>query len=175
MNSPNSPSQPLQGLDFVFESGLKKLDDYVKLIDAIDLKMSVVIAFMGALDIGLLAAIFSSRADELRSLFPWWTKVGFGIGFVATGLGIYKAFQAFRFRQYYGGIPFEDLVKWTNESETRIKEVFLPTILDAIITDQLIIGKKQTHAERAVRYVFVALIAFLVSCAEIAVRKFFLK
>lgn len=172
MSSRNPPSQPLQGLDFVFESGLKKIDDYVKLIDALDLKVSVLIAFIGALDIGLLAAIFSSRVEEVKATLSFFSKVGFGVAFTATILGIYTAFHAFRMRQYYSGIAFEDLVRWTNEREQRIKEAFLPTIRDAIIGNEAIIGKKQTWAAFAVWCVFIALLAFVASCAEIAIRRF---
>ncbi len=164
------PSELLLGLDFVFDAGLRKIEEQSKYYDSIDVKMGVLIGFLGALVAGFLAVLFASDPGKFRQLLS--KSAGIGLGFasslVAASLGF--SFQAFRMRQFYSGISYRDLITWTNEDVRNIKKAFLPTLQRAIERNAHQLALKQKNARRAVWFVLLALIALLGTAATIVVQ-----
>jgi len=160
----------LPSLDFVFDAGLKKIEEQVKEIEALDLKMAVLIGFLGALVVGLLAVLFALDSTKITQLLSTTSKIGLAIGVLFITATLYHAFQGFRLRNYYGGVKFKDLVGCANQDIQATKEKFLPTLIRTIEVNELPIAKKQSHANRAIWFVFFAFLAFLVTLAEVGIR-----
>ncbi len=167
---PMAAAGPLLSLDLVFETGIKKIQDQGRLIDALDLKMSVLIGFLGALIIGLLAGLLNSDPAKTKQILRWWSKLGLAVGAALVTASLYTAFQAFRPRRYSAGLKFSDLLPYTNEDTKNTKEVFLPTLDYGIKENEATIAIKQRHVKRAVWCVFLALLVFLASLGEVAAR-----
>ncbi|GEM_PF-4337483 len=158
---------PPSGVHFVYDSGIKKIDQQEKLIDSLDVKMGVLVGFLGASIVGLLAAALTSDAGRMAHLLWRPTKVVFSIGIVLIVVCLCLAYQAFKMRQYYDGIPFKSLVEWTNEDVGRTKEAFLPMLL-GYIDDHL--KATQIWARRAIFWAFVTLIVLWVSLMLLGVQ-----
>jgi hypothetical protein len=162
--------QPLLGVDFVFDAGLKKIEEHQKTIDSLDLKMGVLIGLLGAFIVGMLAAVFSGEAPGLAARIPCAGRTLLALGAVLVGVSLLFAFQAFRVREFFSGVRFQDLIEWTNE-ETRItKGAFLPTLLESVELNESRIKRKQRNAKAAVWFVFVALMIFLSSLIVIGLK-----
>lgn len=63
------------GLNFVFELGLKKIEEHERLVDALDLKMSILIAFFGAIITGVLAGVFTIDLAKMVQLTSIATRI----------------------------------------------------------------------------------------------------
>ncbi len=170
-NSNNStPEQPLLGVDFVYDTGIKKIEEHQRTIDSLDLKMGVLIGLLGAFIVGMLAAVFSAEAPGLAAQLPWTGRVLLGLGVVSVGASLVFAYRAFRVREFFGGVRFQDLIEWTNE-ETRItKGAFLPTLLESVEWNESRIKRKQGDAKAAVRSVFFALMIFLLGLIAMGLK-----
>jgi len=53
---------PLLGIDFVFDMGLKKIEEQLKDIETLDVKVAVLLGFLGTVVVALLAR--SSRLTQ---------------------------------------------------------------------------------------------------------------
>lgn len=160
-NAPGGPTPPLS-INFVFDSGVKKIEQQEKLIDSLDVKMGVLIGLLGAFIVGLLAAVLTSEASHVILLVWGLTKVVFLLGIVLLFICLICAYQSFKARQYYYGIPFGDLIEWTNEDPGIAKTAFLPTLYDAIKGNDIELDKKQRWARRAIVSVFGALVVLCI-------------
>jgi hypothetical protein len=158
------------GLDFVFEAGKQKIDEQLRYIDSLDVKMGVLIAFLGAIIAGLGIALLASDAAKLRTLLAWHVVTLASVVLVVLAADLYFAFQAFRVRQYYFGVRFQDLVPWTNENLHEIKKAFLPTLIRTVDLNERQLKVKQHNALRAVQFVFVTLLALLLTVISILAR-----
>lgn len=165
MPEPETPKnmQPLCSLEFVFEMGLKKLEHQERLIDSLDVKMGVLIGFLGAFIVGLLAAAFTSDARKLLPSLWCPTKVVLAAGLLLIGISLYFAFQAFRTREYSLGLNVAELSQWSNEAEPETKNAFLPTILKAIEGSKGQLTLKGDSTRRAIWFVFAGLMALLIA------------
>lgn len=123
---------PLLGIDFVFDMGMKKIDEQVRDIEALDVKVGVLLGFLGAVLVALLALVFAAEPSTLTALMGWQGRILLLLGIAFTGLALVNAFQAFRPRQYYVSPRFSDMFRWANEDSKRTKFVFLPTLLAAV-------------------------------------------
>ena len=174
---PDPPDQeaelPLLGIDFVFEMGMKKIEEQVKDIEALDLKISVLLGFLGMILVGLLALVFSAEPTDVQTLVGWQTGVLLLLGVLFTGVALVNAFQAFRFRQYYGSPRFSDLFRWANEDPRQTKLVFLNTLLAAVNGNNERLENKQLYANRAGWFVLFSFLSFLFAIISVGV-KFFL-
>ncbi len=163
---------PLLGLDFVSEVSTKRIDEQIKLIEAIDLKMSVLVGFLGTLIVGMLAGLLAVDISRIASLFSWTSKIGIGIAMGCVAFALVTAFQAFRTRQYHTHVSIEDLIPWANENPKVIKEVFLPTLVEAIRRNDRQVTAKTKNASRAVWSTFLAILSLLFALADFVFRMF---
>ena len=158
-------------IDFAYDAGLKKIDEQLKSVESLDTKMGVLIGFLGALIVGLLAALLASDPAKVHNLISRRTVE---IGFAATAMllagDLYFAFQAFRMRRLYSGVRFQDLVTWADEELKETKRAFLPTLIQAVNRNEERLKVKQRHALHAVWLVFVTLLALLTMTAMVGVR-----
>jgi len=162
--------QPLLGLDFVFAAGQSKIEEQSRLHEAIDVKMGVLIAFLGALVAGLLAALFASEPTKVSTLLSGPAKIGLALAGALVIFALYFSFQAFRMRQFYAGIKFKDLVAWSNEEVRNIKQAFLPTLLKAVEENESKLRVKQQNAKRAIWVSLFVLLSLLGTATTIVIR-----
>ena len=161
---------PLLGIDFVFDMGLKKIEEQVKNIEALDVKVAVLLGFLGTILVGFLALVFAAQPAAVKTLVSWLTSTLLLVGLIFTGLALVNAFQAFRFTVYYGSPRFSDLFRWANEDPRQTKLVFLNTLLAAVNGNDKRLEDKQTHANRAGWLVLFAFLSFLFAIIEIGIR-----
>lgn len=167
----NDPSAGTSlGIEFVYDAGLQKIREQMSLIDSLDVKMGVLIGFLGVLIAGTLAAFVTATPSTLSRVHTWWSKVLLGLAGLSVAASLYSAFQAFRMRRYQSGARFEDLYVWANEDVNNTKKEFLPTILASVRTNDEQLRLKQHHARWAVCLVFTALLALLLVECIIAIR-----
>jgi len=159
------------GMDFVYDAGLKKIDEQLKSAEALDTKMGVLVAFLGALIAGLLAALLASDTTKVRTLISARiTQVGFAATAILFAGDLYFAFQAFRMRRLYSGVRFQDLVSWADEDLQDTKRAFVPTLIRAVNMNEQALKVKQQNALRAVWLVFVTLLVLLAVTISIGVE-----
>jgi hypothetical protein len=166
----------LPGLEFVFDLGLRKIEEQEKLMDAIDLKMSVFIAFYGALVIGLMGLVIGMMAvgdsGGIRPVVSGPSAIIFLGSVAAFVIGLFSAFQAYRPRMYYKGIRFADLMEYPATPAVEIRDVFLPTLRKATDHNDNVLAMKQRFATWAAWAVFIGVLGMLVGITEVAVRLF---
>ena len=161
---------PLLGIDFVFDMGLKKIEEQVKNIESLDVKISVLLGFLGTILVGLLALVFVAQPSAVKTLVGWQIGVFLLLGLIFTGLALVNAFQAFRFTQYYGSPRFSDLFRWANEDPRQTKLVFLNTLLAAVNGNDERLENKQMHANRAGWLVLFAFLSFLFAIIQVGLE-----
>jgi hypothetical protein len=162
--------QPLLGLDFVFAAGQNKIEEQGRFHEAIDVKMGVLIALLGAFVAGLLAALFASEPTKVSTLLSVPAKIWLALTASLLTLALYFSFQAFRTRHFYAGIKFRDLVAWSNEEVRSIKQAFLPTLLKAVEENESSLRVKQQNAKRAIWVSLLVLLSLLGTAITIVVR-----
>ena len=143
---------------FVYDSGLQKIEQQVKLRDSIDVKTGVLIGFLGAFIIGLLVTCVTGEGSRASSWLWLPTKVVLSIGVSLVVFCLYFAFRAFRSRQYYYGIRFQDLIKWVKQDVATTKEAFVSVLLDAIEANDRELTRKEINARRAEMLVLAVLL-----------------
>lgn len=165
------PSADTPGIDFVFNAGLQKIDEQLKSVESLDVKMGVLIGFLGAIIAGLLVALLASDSTKVRALLAGdIVEILISVVWVLFAADPYFAFQAFRVRQYYLGVRFKDLVPWANEDVHDTKKAFLPTLVKTVDLNERLLALKQLNGARAVWSVFATLLALLVTVALIGAR-----
>ena len=101
---PDPPDQeaelPLLGIDFVFDMGIRKIEEQVKEIEALDLKIGILFGFLGTVLVALLAVVFAA-APQMVGAIGRLEQAFLLIGLTSALLAIISAFQAFRVRQSY--------------------------------------------------------------------------
>lgn len=162
-NGGRQPGEEGSGIEFVYSAGLQKIREQMSLIDSLDVKMGVLIGFLGALVVAALAALLTASPSRLAYLGNWRSgmplAIAASLGAVAGSL--FFAYQAFRMRHYYSGPRFQDLYEWANEEPENTKKEFLPTLLEAVNLNEQQLEVKQRNAQRAVLWVFLALLALV--------------
>src|SRR3990170_2998393 len=93
---------PLLGIDFIFEMGMKKIEEQLKEIEALDIKLGILFGFLGTVLVALIAVIFTAERGTIESLVGWPVQIFLFLGIVLTGLALVNTFLAFRIRQYFG-------------------------------------------------------------------------
>lgn len=155
---------------FVYESGVDKIREQLGLIDSLDVKMGVLIGFLGALIVGFLAALLAASSPALTHLLNREAKGLLGAAALLVAASLYFAFQAFRMRRYQSGARFQDLYEWAKEETEKTQEEFLPTLLETVDLNDLQLKRKPANAQRAVLSVFLALWLLLAGECIIAIR-----
>ena len=159
---PNQEPEPtLLGIDFVFEMGMKKIEEQLKEFEALDLKVSVLFGFLGAVLIALLATYFASEERTARILIGSVVGIPLVLGVTFTGIAIWNAFQAFRLRQTYSTPRFADLFYKASEDPKQTKYEFLNTLLIAEVANKEPLDRKLYHAMRAAWFVLLGFLTFL--------------
>ncbi len=164
--------RPLLGIDFVFEMGMKKIEEQVKEIDALDLKIAVLFGFLGTVLVALLAVVFAAEQHRTNDLADWLGLFLLLVGVLFTGVAIFNAFQGFRIRQYSGSPRFEDLFRWADKDPKQTKYAFLNTLLTAVNDNNIRIGGKHSYANRASWFVFLGFLSFLFAIIAVGTRIF---
>jgi uncharacterized oligopeptide transporter (OPT) family protein len=114
-----------QGINFVYDAGLKKIGQQLSSVESLDVKMGVLIGFLGALVAGLLAALLVSEESKISDLFSGVvTRSALAATVVLLVFDLYFAFQSFRVRKLYTGARFRDLVDWADEEVRETKVAF---------------------------------------------------
>ncbi len=152
--------QRTSGIEFVYDAGLQKIREQLALIDSLDVKMGVLIGFLGALIAGSLAALLAAAPSTLSHLLGWPKSAFLGVAALLVAASLYFAFQAFRMRRYQSGARFQDLYEWANEEAERTMREFLPTLMDAVDFNDLRLKRKQENARLAVLSVFLVVTHF---------------
>lgn len=175
---PEAPPErnPLLGLDFVFQAGQQKIKEQLSSVDSLDVKMGVLVAFLGALVTGILAALLAAEPSKVHILlgqpvwFGWVILVLLALDAILIATTLVFSFYAFRVREFNSGIRFEDLYEWTNEDPKDIKYIFLPTIKEGIERNEKLIGQKGRSARNAAWFALWALLGLLITAATIVLR-----
>ena len=153
--------QPLLGIDFVFEMGMKKIEEQLKEIEALDVKLGILFGFLGTVLVALIAVIFTVERATIESSLSWAVQLLLLLGIVLTGLALVNTFLAFRIRQYFGTPRFSDMVGWLYEDAARTKFVFVDTLLEAVTRNSQRLDDKQVYTNRAIWRVFLGFLSFL--------------
>ena len=160
-----------QGINLVYDAGLKKIGQQLSSVESLDVKMGVLIGFLGALVAGLLAALLVSEESKISDLFSGVvTRSALAATIVLLVFDLYFAFQSFRVRKLYTGVQFQDLVDWADEQVRETKVAFLPTLIEAVDLNESQLKVKQRNAARAVRLVFVTLLVLLMLLVAVGIR-----
>ncbi|HEV3277635.1 MAG TPA: hypothetical protein VG860_12530 [Terriglobia bacterium] len=159
---------PPSGVDFVYDAGLKKIGEQLKSVESLDTKTGVLIGFLGAVIVGLLAAVFAADPAKIHPLVAGrFFDFILGAIILMLAIDLYFALQAFRMRKLYTGVHFQDLVEWVNEGVVETKKAFLPTLIETVELNQSQLTVKQRNAVRAVWCVFFTFLAILLAVAAI--------
>ncbi len=165
------PGSPPRGIDFVYETVLKKIEQQQKLVDSLDVKMGILVAFLGTFIVGLLVAALTSEVSKVAPQLWLATKVIVLAGITLAGACLYFAFDAFKEgRQFFSGVRPRDLVSWVSEEVETTKKAFLPTILWAVDANDHQLSLKGDSARRAIIWVFFALGVLWVSLLLLGVQ-----
>ncbi|MGH9450871.1 MAG: hypothetical protein ACRD11_10035 [Terriglobia bacterium] len=168
--------QPLLGLDLVFEAGQRKISEQLQSVDSLDIKMGVLVGFIGALVAGLLAALLAAEPSKVHGLlnpsasFGWTILVLLALDAALIAVALVTSFNAYRPRKFKAGIKFEDLFKWTNEDTKGIKLTFLPVLKKTIQINDHLLRSKQESAQKAAWFTLGALLGLLITAAVIVLR-----
>lgn len=177
-----SSDQPLLGLSLAFREAQRKLQEQLATADSLDVKMGVLVGFLGALLTGILAAVLVAEPGKVHALLNpagssshpvVWGWVIFGLFALDAGLvaaALITSFNAYRPRNLKSGIPFKVLYEWTNEPTREIKFIFLPTLKRGIELNEGILGSKQRSAQKAAWLTLGALLALLLTAAALVIR-----
>lgn len=164
---------PLLGIDFVFEMGIKEIEEQLREMDALNLKIAVLYGFLGTVLVALLALTFAAAEKRIAETSVGWQGLGLLlVGTGLTGVAIFNAFQAFRVRQHEGIPRFEDLFRWTNDDPKRIRYAFLNTLLRAVAGNKTRLADKLAYANRATLFALLAFLSFLFAIIAVGVRTF---
>ncbi len=165
-------SQPgaTSDIEFVYTAGLEKIREQLGLIDSLDVKMGVLIGFLGALIAAILAALLTVAPSTLSTLHAWQSRAVLSVTALLVAASLYFAFQAFRMRRYQSGARFQDLYAWANEEAESTQKEFLPTLLEAVELNDRQLERKQESARWAVWSVFLALLLLLGGECMIAIK-----
>ncbi|MGH9345453.1 MAG: hypothetical protein ACRD19_17025 [Terriglobia bacterium] len=176
MTGEQRDQQPLLGLHFVFQEAQRKIREQLETADSMDVKMGVLVGFLGALVAGLLAAILVAEPGKVHALLnppAWfgWIILGLlALDAVLIAVALVTSFDAYRPREFKSGIQFEDLYPWTNEEAKNIRYTFLPTLEAGIKRNEALLKPKRKSAQKAAWFTLGALLALLITAAAIMVR-----
>ena len=149
------------GVDFVFEMGMKKIEEQVKQIEALDLKIGILFGFLGAMLAGFLAVIFAASRENVTAVgLPEKLLLA---GVVLTPVAVVFTYKAFRLHAEEGTPRFQDIFPWALEDPKETKRVFLDTLREGVERIAVTVEAKQRNALRATRFVLFAYLAFLVA------------
>lgn len=177
-----SGEQPLLGLSLAFSEAQRKLQEQLETADSLDVKMGVLVGFLGALLTGILAAVLVAEPGKVHALLnpvgpsshpgAWgWVIFGlFALDAVLVATALITSFNAYRPRSLKSGIPFKVLYDWTNEPSREIKFTFLPTLKKGVELNEDILRRKQRSAQQAAWLTLGALLALLLTAAALVIR-----
>lgn len=171
--------QPMLALNLVFREAQSKLREQLATADALDVKMGVLVGFLGALVTGILAALLVAEPGKVHALLNpdgktgvsgWILLVLLAVDAILIGAALVCSFDAYRPRKLKAGIPFANLYEWTNELPREIRYSFLPTLAKGIELNDTMLRPKQRSAQKAAWLTLGALLSLLVTAAAIVVR-----
>lgn len=173
-SNPDPPTP--KSLYLVFGAGQRKIEEQLKSADSLDVKMGVLVAFLGALTAGVLAALLAGEPGKIHALLnppSWmaWLLLGLLVlDAVLVCIALVASFNAFRPREFRSGVRFNDLLEWTNEDPARIRYVFLPTLQRGVEINDQLLSPKRVSAQKAAWFTLFALLSLLVTAATFVLR-----
>lgn len=176
MPQDNQEPTPPKGLYFVFAAGQRKIEEQLKSVDSLDVKMGVLVAFLGALVAAFLAALFAAEPGKIHVLLnppSWiaWLLIGLlGLDAALVAVALVASFNAYRPRELLSGPKFSDLMEWTNEEPARIRYVFLNTLQLATDTNDKLLSPKRRNAQKASWFTLFALLSLLATAVAFVLR-----
>lgn len=162
---------PLHGIDFVFEMGMRKIEEQVNAIEALDQKVGILLGFLGAILTGLLGVIFTATPQSTE-VIGRLGKALLLVGVILIGVAIYFAFKAFLMAPYSGLPKFSNLFQWANEETKQTKNVFLYTLLAATKQNIETLASKQKYSRRAGWAVLWAFLSLLLAIIAVGTKIF---
>lgn len=153
----------LKGIHFVFEMGLRKVDEQMQIIKDIDSKMGILIGFIATFVALLVGFLLGSEPTKIGSIHSGLTPFFFYPFLLLLLLALIRCFQAFRVRDYFAAFHFPPMVKWANEEPALIKRAFIGGVLEAIQRNFAEIGRKRKYASQGTWLIlFAVVLLFLV-------------
>ena len=173
MADSNRPDEelPLLGIDFVFDMGMKKIEEQVREIEAIDVKIGILLGFLGTVLVALLAVVFTAEPKSVALVGRVEQTFLLG-GLLFVGFAICFAFAAFRVSQYFGTPRFSDLFRWANEDPKQTKWLFLDILRDAVKGNIERLESKQRYARLATWFVLFAFLSLLFAIIGVGMKIF---
>lgn len=163
------PLPELRGVHFVFEMGLRKVDEQMGIIKDIDSKMGILIGFIATFVALLVGFLLGAEASKIESVHKGFTPYFFYLFLLLLLAALICCFQAFRLRDYFAAFHFPPMVEWANEEPALIKRAFIGGVLQAVQRNFDVIGRKRRYAELgtwlilfAVVFLFLVLVSLIV-------------
>ena len=157
----------LEGIDLVFEMGLKQIDDQLKSVESIDLKISVLIGFLGLILVTTSGFVVTAREILGRNnILQYFFILGILLIFVA----LFRAFRSLRTSPFRLPFNLEEFVQWANMKEKEIKDNFVGDILDAFRHNQYELEKKTSYFKSSMRFTLSGLLFFTIPLIVILLK-----
>ena len=175
MSVPNDQEAefPLLGIDFVFEMGMKKIEEQLKEIEALDVKLGILFGFLGTVLVALLAVVFTAEQSAGKALVGWPGQVSFLCGTTSTGLAIVIAFFAFRKGRSSASPPYQAILPWVHGDPKHTKFAFVNTLLTAVEANDQSLKDKQGYTKWATWFAFLGFLSFLFAIIVMSSRLLF--
>mgnify|MGYP001564542950 FL=1 len=158
----------LEGIDFVFEMGLKQIDMQMRTVESIDLKISILSGFLGLVLVTTAGFVFTAKEGvEMGAILQY----PFTLGIILIFIALLNALQSSRTRLFRFPINFEELVKWANEEEKNIKDNFSGDVLGAFRHNQSELKKKTNYFKWSMVFTFLGILFFTIPLIVILVER----
>lgn len=151
----------LQGIDLVFEMGLRKVDEQLRTIEAIDSKMGILIGFIGTFAALLVGFFLGAEPEKVQVLLMGWTPLFFYPSLIFLPFALVRCFQAFKIHDYFAAYQFPPMVEWANEDPRKTKNAFMGGVLKAVKGNAADIRRKRHYANQGTWLILFALALLL--------------
>ena len=160
-NADQGKQNQLLGIDFVFEMGLRKVDEQLCTIRDIDSKMGILIGFIGTFVALLVGFFLGGEPGRFQTLLLGWTPFFFYPSLILLLLALVHCFRAFKIRDYFAAFQYPLMVEWANENPRKIKYAFIGGVLEAVERNALEIARKRHFASRGIWLILFAVVFLL--------------
>lgn len=153
----------LKGIHFVFEMGLRKVDEQMEIIKDIESKMGILIGFIATFVALLVGFLLGGEPATTKTIHSGITPFFFYPFLLLLLLALIRCFQAFKIRDYFAAYHLPPMVEWANEEPALIKNAFIGGVLQAVQRNFGEIGRKRKYASQGTWLIlFAVVLLFLV-------------
>ena len=139
----NTDQVPPQGINFVFEMGVKLVEKQLETIDKLDAKIGVLWGLLSAVIIWTLTGVAASQIQFPDAAFPRNLPLYvFSFGILVFVIGFGFAFAALLPKQYYLPVNYRAMVESVELEESVIKFRFTEGVLQAYLRNGMMISRK---------------------------------